>query len=91
MKRVFLGVLLGLVVGALAGAAFQKEREAIRLRTVVGSGPYSDNFAPARQDIAEAIRKLRKGDPNDVIKHLEAADDQLKRCEEWTDWFLRNH
>ncbi len=52
------------------------------------SGPYSDHYGPARQEIAKAIEKLREGNAN-VEQHLIDADEHIKLSQQWTEQFIR--
>ncbi len=70
-------------VGFLAASFFAAQRA----RVAVLAGPYSDNFRPARSEIAQAVAKLRAGDTN-VIEHLTAADSQIERAEQWSKHFV---
>ena len=80
---IILALVLGLACGWFAGT-FSTWRLA---RVHVRSGPYSDGLQPARDDLAQASRKLRTGDTN-VADHINAADAQLKRAQDWTRQFL---
>ena len=76
-------LLIGLLVGFWAGSFFAGQRA----RAAVLSGPYSDNFGPARTELAQAITKLRSGNTN-VFEHLTAADGQIERAQQWSRHFL---
>jgi hypothetical protein len=84
MKPVtILAVLVGLIVGGVVGSFWARQQA----RVAVLSGPYSDNYGPARSEIAQAIDKLRAGNTN-VIEHLSAADGQIRQAQEWARRFI---
>ncbi len=78
-----LAILAALVVGGLVGLLWARQQ----VRVAVLSGPYSDNYGPARAEISRAINKLRSGDTN-VIDHLSAADAQIQRAQDWASRFV---
>jgi cellobiose-specific phosphotransferase system component IIA len=85
MKPAFIIIafLLGIALGAFVGAMFAKEQA----RVAIIAGPNSDNYGPARREIATAIEKLRSGDTN-IVQHLMAADEQIRQAQQWTERFL---
>lgn len=83
--RTFAGLLIGVVIGA-AGGWFVARQQA---RVAVLSGPYSDNYGPARSAIADAKAKLQAGDTN-VTQQLQEVDTQIRAAESWSRRFLGN-
>ena len=81
--QVMLGLLIGATFGVLVGWFFARGQA----RVDVMSGPYSDNFDPALEAIAQTREKLQSGDTN-VFEHLNAAQAQIQRAQKWTEWFL---
>ena len=81
--RIIVTFLLGLILGWLGGSFLANQRA----RIAVLSGPYSDNYGPARVEIAQAMDKLRAGNTN-VIEHLAAADAQIEKAQQWAKRFL---
>jgi hypothetical protein len=77
--RTLITLLVGLGIGAASGYFLGSQRA----RVAVLSGPYSDNYGPARTEMAHALTKLGAGDTN-VIEHLRTADAQIKQAQEWT-------
>ncbi len=78
-----LGVVVGLLLGALGGYFVAREQARVAL---IG-GPYSDNYQPALAAIAEAQAKIRSGDTN-VLESLNVAQDQIEQAQQWTRRFL---
>lgn len=81
--RTFAALLVGIAIGAFAGWVVAN----LYARAVLISGPYSDNYGPARSEIAHALEKLRAGDTN-IFEHLTGADDQIREAQEWSKRFL---
>ena len=81
--RSVITLILGFALGALVGSFIAREQA----RVAVLSGPSSDNYGPARSEIAQAVTKLRAGDTN-VIDHLTAADAQIRQAQQWSERFL---
>lgn len=77
--RTIVALLIGLVLGTFVAGHWA--------RVAVLSGPYSDNYGPARTEIAHAVAKLKAGDTN-VIEHLTAADAEIERAQQWSRRFL---
>ena len=80
---IIITLMLGLVVGGFAGAFYAR----LNARVSVLCGPYSDNYQEARFELKTASEKLRAGDTN-ILVHLMAADDQIRKSQEWTERFL---
>jgi hypothetical protein len=65
----FIGALfLGIVIGGLAGSFIVRQQA----RAAIISGPYSDNFGPARYEIGQTITKLRTAAPSPPTSRLQA-------------------
>ena len=82
-SSLLLGLISGLMIGAVAGSFITHQRN----KVAVLSGPYSDYYPVARTEIASAINGLRSGNTN-VLEHLVTVDRELKQSEEWTKRFL---
>jgi hypothetical protein len=73
------GLVAGVTIGALAAR--------FNARLAVLSGPYSDDYAPARTAIARATERLRTGDTN-VFEDLQTADTHLSNAQRWANRFM---
>ena len=81
--QIILGLLIGIVLGALGGCFLAREQA----RLAVIAGPDSDNYPPALAAIAEAKTKIQSGDTN-VLDNLNEAQSQIFRAQQWTSRFL---
>ena len=81
--QLLIAFVVGIALGGFGGSFLASQRA----RAAVLSGPYSDNYGPARSEITEAIAKLRAGNSS-VIEHLTVADAQIERAQQWTKRFL---
>ena len=83
LAQIILSLVLGVVLGAVAGSFLARERA----RVAILSGPYSDNYGPARAELAKATEKLRFGNTN-VLEHITAADAQIEKAQNWARRFV---
>jgi hypothetical protein len=81
--QIFIGLIIGIVLGLLGGWNLDRERA---IAAIIG-GPDSDNYPPALAAIAEARAKIQAGDTN-ILTHLDEAAEEIKKAQLWTRRFI---